>query len=66
MGGANIYQQMIHKADELYLTEVDICVDGDCSFPEVSEDVWKLISQESYTADANNPYRLTFKVFNRK
>lgn len=66
MGGANIYQQVIHKADELYLTEVDICVEGDCSFPEISEDVWQLKSQELHTADANNPYDLTFKVFNRK
>lgn len=66
MGGANIYEQMIDRADELYLTEVDFCVEGDCWFPEVSADTWQLKSQEPCRADENNPYDLTFKVFNRK
>ena len=30
MGGANIYEQVLDRADELYLTKVDIDVEGDC------------------------------------
>ena len=66
MGGAEIYQQLLDRADELFLTEVDINVDGDCWFPEVSADIWELKSQESHAADSKNPYGLTFKIFNRK
>lgn len=65
MGGAEIYQQVLDRADELFLTEVDINVEGDCWFPEVSDDDWKLKSQESHAADSKNPYSLTFKIFNR-
>ncbi|MEM8844224.1 MAG: dihydrofolate reductase [Pseudomonadota bacterium] len=66
MGGANIYQQVLNKADELYLTSVDVDVEGDSHFPEVSEDTWELISAEKYQADSRSPYDLIFKVFKRK
>ena len=66
MGGANIYEQVLGRADELYLTNVDIHVEGDCWFPGICEDDWVLHSEESYPADSKNPYDLNFKVFRRK
>ncbi|MEM7303933.1 MAG: dihydrofolate reductase [Pseudomonadota bacterium] len=66
MGGEQIYRQTLARADELYITEVNLSVEGDRSFPEISDDVWQLASEESYKADNKNPYDLKFKVFKKR
>ncbi|WP_106478696.1 dihydrofolate reductase [Phytohalomonas tamaricis] len=41
MGGGQIYAQAFDYASRLYLTEVDITVEGDVFFPEFDHDVWR-------------------------
>ena len=41
VGGANIYEQVLPRADLLYVTEVHIQVDGDAYFPDVDLSVWE-------------------------
>jgi dihydrofolate reductase len=41
IGGAEIYQQTINLADSLDITEVDLDVEGDAFFPEISEAIWQ-------------------------
>jgi dihydrofolate reductase len=45
-GGATIYEQTIDLVERLYLTKVDIIVDGDAFFPEYST-FTKVITEES-------------------
>ena len=66
IGGAEIYEQMLSRADELYITYVEASLQGDRFFPEISIEDWKLVREQSYEIDEKNPYRMTFKVFNRK
>jgi len=45
-GGASIYKQMIDKVDTLYITHVDMEVDGDTFFPEIDMNVWKEVERD--------------------
>lgn len=59
IGGASIYHQMIEKADRLYISLVDGDFDGDTCFPEVKEDVWKVVATEPHTG-------FTLYIYERK
>lgn len=40
-GGASIYQQTINRVDTLYITHIDMEVDGDVFFPEINKNIWQ-------------------------
>jgi len=66
IGGANLYQQMIDKADKLYLTHVKTTCEGDAWFPEVDMCEWKIVSQQSVSADENNNYDFDIIEYQRR
>ena len=66
IGGAQIYEQSMEYWDKLYLTEVDLEVEGDVFFPEINFDEWNLISEESHLADEKNEHNYVFKIYERK
>ncbi len=65
IGGANLYQQMLPKADYLYLTFIDLNTDGDAYFPDWCGDQWTELEREAHSADANNPYDYQFVTLKR-
>ncbi len=60
MGGGNIYRQMLPKADRLYLTFIDLEIDGDTQFPDYTTQKWIETCREVRAADEKNKYQLTF------
>jgi len=42
IGGGEIYRQSISYADKMYITEVDMEVEGDTTFPEIDKNRWSL------------------------
>lgn len=66
IGGAQIYELGMKYTDKLYLTEVDLEVEGDIIFPELNMDEWELLSEETHQADEKNEHNYTFKVFQKK
>jgi dihydrofolate reductase len=66
IGGANLYQQMIDKADKLYLTHVKTRCEGDSWFPEVDMNEWEIISQQSVSADEKNNYDFDIIEYQRR
>ena len=66
MGGANLYAQLLPRADRLYLTEVQADVSGDAWFPEITEIQWRELERESHRADENNEFDYDFVVLERK
>jgi dihydrofolate reductase len=67
IGGGEIYKQSMHLWDRIYLTAVDLEVEGgEVFFPELSEEDWQLISEEHHAADEKNDHDYTFKVLERK
>ena len=47
-GGASIYAQTLNRVDTLYITHVDIVVDGDTFFPEIDKNIWKETWREEH------------------
>ncbi len=66
IGGADIYRQSMSLAEELYITYVEVKVDGDRFFPEVDLSEWKLAREQSYQADEKNLHNMIFKFFTRR
>ncbi|MBK7409953.1 MAG: dihydrofolate reductase [Saprospirales bacterium] len=65
IGGGQIYRDSQEYWDRLYLTEVDVEIDGEVFFPELPENEWKLIREEPHAPDEKNPFSYNFKVLER-
>ena len=47
IGGGEIYKQSMDFVDKLYITEVDMEVEGDTTFPTIS-DKWNISNEETF------------------
>lgn len=65
IGGGQIYRQSIPYWDRVYLTAVDIEVQGEVHFPEMKKEEWKLVREEHHEPDDKNPLSYTFRVLER-
>lgn len=65
IGGATLYQQLIHKADILYLTHINGAFDADTFFPSFNSKQWQAISSQSFAADEKNPYSFVIKIYQK-
>ncbi|VAW82876.1 Dihydrofolate reductase [hydrothermal vent metagenome] len=66
IGGANLYEQLLLRADRLYLTEVQADINGDAWFPEINRSQWQELERESHQADENNEFDYDFVVLVRQ
>ncbi|NMG31077.1 dihydrofolate reductase [Aromatoleum evansii] len=66
IGGAEIYRQLLERADALVLTEVAAEVDGDAFFPDFDRARFTETRRESHPADANNEFPFDFAEYRRK
>nr|WP_300306199.1 dihydrofolate reductase [Halomonas sp.] len=55
MGGAQIYAQAMSIASRLYITEVELDIEGDASFPEIEPDVWHEVESHAGSPTAGQP-----------
>jgi len=55
IGGADIYRQALPHVGRVHLTEVDLMVDGDASFPELPAAEWQEVSREAHPAEDGRP-----------
>jgi len=63
IGGGYLYSQLITKADRLYLTFIDLNVDGDTQFPDFTQLNLKEEKREKHLKDEKNPYNYEFVDF---
>ena len=66
IGGGQVYRDFLTLADRIYLTRVQAEVDGDTKFPEIDENLWRLVSSEHHEADDKHGYAFDFLVFDRR
>lgn len=66
IGGAEIFNQSIHLADRLYITEIKTTLEGDTYFPLIDKKEWKAISAKSHPLDAKHNYAFEFVTYQRK
>jgi dihydrofolate reductase len=65
-GGADIYEQMIHRADRMYLTRVHADFEGDAFFPDFDDVTeWSLVDCEHQEPDDKNPLPYSFLTYER-
>ncbi|MDF1880858.1 type 3 dihydrofolate reductase [Sulfurimonas sp. MAG313] len=63
IGGGFLYSQTLPKANKLYLTFIDLDVDGDTKFPDYEKLSIKEIKREKHLKDEKNPYDYEFVDF---
>lgn len=63
VGGGFLYSQVLPVANKLYLTLIDLEVDGDTQFPEYEQLSLTEVKRKSYQADDKNPHNYQFIDF---
>ena len=66
IGGGKIYEMFLPKATQLYLTFIELDVEGDTQFPDYqAHGQWQEISREAHQADEKNAYNYEFITLSR-
>ena len=60
MGGGQLYNEMLVKADKLYLTQIDANIDGDTFFPDWTQMQWEEVAREHHDADERHQFAFDF------
>ena len=65
IGGGQIYAEAMKFVDTLYITEVDVEIEGDAKFPEIDTNIWKEVSRIKHPKDAENIYDFDCVVYKK-
>jgi dihydrofolate reductase len=65
IGGGEIFQLALPRAERLYVTWVEADVAGDTSFPAWNPTEWQLREQQRRGADDRNEFDTTFCIYER-
>lgn len=65
IGGGEIYRDSMDLWDKVYLTEVDMEVEGDVFFPVLDPAEWRETWRETHVPDAKNEWAYTFRILER-
>ena len=66
IGGGQLYAEALPRADRLYLTHIELAVEGDTFFPDYQRHQWQQIEQSSHPADDKNPHAYRFETLQRQ
>ena len=66
IGGEQIYSLFFDVVDRLYITEIDIVVEGDTFFPDWDRSQFRLVEKKEGILDEKNPFPHTFYIYERK
>ncbi len=64
IGGAEVYTAALPHADELLLTEIDLAVDGDVTFPPFDESQLVETARETHVSGDGTPF--AFVTYTRR
>lgn len=65
IGGGEIYRLAMDYLDRIYLTTIDLLIDGDVTFPEFDQRLWRLTKEDHFPPDNKNPYAFVIRIFDR-
>lgn len=66
IGGGEIYQLFLPMADRLYLTVVDLDVEGDTRFPAFDPAQWKDVGRESFGKSEGDDADFVIRTLDRR
>ena len=65
IGGGEIYRLALPDTQIIHRTTVFTTKEGDTSFPDLSVDDWRCISEDRFSADEKNEFDYQFEVWER-
>ncbi len=67
-GGGQIYKEALEKklVDKIYLTEIDVGVEGDAFFPTFDKSQWEITKRECHPKDERHSFDFCFVEYLRK
>lgn len=66
IGGGKIYSDFLPRAERLYLTHIDLDVDGDTQFPDYEASAtWKVLETNTFGPDEFNQYHYRFVIYSK-
>ena len=65
IGGAEVYRQLLPRAQRLYVTEIDADIEGDAWFPALADGEWTETGRVRREADESNAHALEFVTLER-
>lgn len=66
IGGAGLYEQCLPKTQRMYITEVDVEVDGDAFFPPVQWSQWQEVNRHTLTPESPDELGCSFVIYDLK
>lgn len=66
IGGGEIYRLFLPVADRIYLTVVDLEVEGDTRFPEIDPVHWKEVGREKFPKEEGDDAAFTIRTLDRR
>ncbi len=66
IGGGEIYAAAMQQAQQLYLTRVEVVIEGDTYFSAIEDSEWHLILDEPYAADEKHACAYRFQKWVKK
>ena len=66
IGGGEIYEQAMEKADRLHVTHVLADMDGDTSFPPIDPAVWEEVRHSDHPAGEKDSHPTRHVVYRRR
>ncbi|MFC0139974.1 type 3 dihydrofolate reductase [Erwinia mallotivora] len=66
IGGGRVYEQLLPRANRLYLTHIDTEVEGDTAFPDYEPDEWQSVFSEFHDADQRNSHSCFWEILDRR
>ncbi len=66
IGGQQIYEIAMERADRIYLTRIHSHFDGDKFFPHIPDHEWKVVNEDRWEADQDNRFPYTFYTYERR
>ena len=65
IGGAQIYELALPRAERLYVTHVEAEVEGDTFFPSFDWSEWQRVEETHHAADTKNQFPHRFCIYDR-
>jgi dihydrofolate reductase len=66
VGGGSVYAEVIGRAERLYVTHVDASPEGDTTFPEIDEGLWRPVHEEAPPRSDRDTASVRFVVYERR
>jgi dihydrofolate reductase len=65
IGGADVFNQLLHRADRVELTRVHEQTEGDVVFPDLPQAEWREVAREDHARGAGDDAAYTYLTYDR-